>query len=79
MHIYRSPYSVDTHHIAYDNATRGMNMAPNYGIHTPDDDSYYYCCKNDCACHKTPHDDDMTTEDDYKHFDNLFSTYNNRT
>lgn len=29
------------------------NMAANYGIHTPDDDAYYHCSRNDCPCNDT--------------------------
>lgn len=29
------------------------NMAANNGIHTPDDDAYYHCSRNDCPCNDT--------------------------
>ena len=35
MHIYRSPYSVDTHHIAYDNAMRTQTKLASEPSKTP--------------------------------------------
>jgi hypothetical protein len=56
-------------------------------IHTTDDDEYYYCPNNECPCHgSTDNDNDhykrafpdtITDDDDYKHYDKLFGSYDN--